>query len=69
MADKRGKEVLEQACAKALSYSARPSYKTIKSIIAKMAAEAPENPNDGAYLRGNDYYQSLGEKASEGGGK
>lgn len=35
LADKHGGQELERACAKALSYSPRPSYKTIKSIIAK----------------------------------
>lgn len=59
LAKKHGDALLEQACAKALSYSPRPSYKTIKSLIAKMAADIPENPDDGAYLRGNDYYQNL----------
>jgi hypothetical protein len=58
--------MLEQACAKALSYSPRPSYKTAKSIIAKMAASVPEDPNDGAYLRGNGYYQNLGQEDAEG---
>ena len=57
--------MLEQACAKALSYSPRPSYKTIKSIIAKMAASAPEDPDDGAYLRGSDFYQNLDEGDDE----
>ena len=58
---RHGGVVVEQACAKALSYSPRPSYKTIKSIAAKMAADIPEDPDDGAYLRGSDYYQSLDE--------
>jgi hypothetical protein len=59
LAKKHGKGMLEQACAKALSYSPRPSHKAIKSIIAKMAASAPEDPDDGAYLRGSDFYQNL----------
>ena len=58
--------MLEQACAKALSYSPRPSYKTIKSIAAKMASSVPEDPDDGAYLRGNDYYQNLSREGAEG---
>ena len=65
LAKKHGKGMLEQACAKALSYSPRPSYKTIKSIIAKMAASAPEDPDDGAYLRGSDFYQNLDEGDDE----
>ncbi len=58
---KHGKDMFEQACAKVLSYSARPSYKTVKSLIAKMAESVPEGPDDGAYLRGSDYYQNLDE--------
>lgn len=65
LARKHGRQMLEQACAKALSYSPRPSYKTVKSLIAKMAESVPEDPDDGAYLRGNDYYQSLGEGDDE----
>ena len=61
LASKHGESTLEQACAKALSYSPRPSYKTIKSIIARMAALAPEDPDDGAYLRGSSFYQDLDE--------
>ncbi len=61
LAKKHGGQLLEQACAKALSYSPRPSYKTVKSLVAKMAAAVPEDPDDGAYLRGNDYYQNLSE--------
>ncbi|MBQ6328140.1 MAG: IS21 family transposase [Kiritimatiellae bacterium] len=59
LAQKHGGPMLERACAKALSYSPRPSYKTVKSVIAKMAAEVPEDPDDGAYLRGNGYYDNL----------
>ena len=59
LAQKHGGSMLERACAKALSYSPRPSYKTVKSVIAKMAAEVPEDPDDGAYLRGNGYYDNL----------
>lgn len=65
LAKKHGRQMLEQACAKALSYSPRPSYKTVKSIIGKMAESAPEDPDDGAYLRGNDYYQNLDEGDDE----
>ena len=58
--------LFHEACAKALSYSPRPSYKTVKSIIAKMASSVPEDPNDGAYLRGNGYYRNLGQEDAEG---
>ena len=62
---KHGRALLEQACAKALSYSPRPSCKTVKAIASKMASEAPEDPDDGAYLRGNGYYQNLDEGDDE----
>lgn len=61
LSKKHGALLLEQACAKALSYSPRPSYKTVKSLAANMAESVPENPDDGAYLRGSDYYQNLSE--------
>ena len=57
-----GRQELERACAKALSYSPRPSYKTIKSIIAKSAEPSGEDPDVGAYLRGSDYYTTLESK-------
>ena len=66
LAKKHGKEMLEQACAKALSYSPRPSYKTVKSIASKMAESVPEDPDDGAYLRGSGYYQNLDQEDAEG---
>ncbi|MEC4273888.1 IS21 family transposase [Adlercreutzia sp. R25] len=59
LADKHGREALEQACAKALSYSPRPSYKTIKSILAGSVKVTREDPDAGAYLRGSDYYTNL----------
>ena len=68
LAKKHGKQMLEEACAKALSYSPRPSYKTIKSILSKLAASVPDDPDDGAYLRGNEYYENLGGDAGEEGG-
>lgn len=65
---KHGKQALEQACAKALPYSPRPSYKTIKSILSKLAASIPDDPDDGAYLRGNGYYENLGDNGEDEGG-
>lgn len=59
LADKHGREALEQACAKALSYSPRPSYKTIKSILVGSIKATREDPDAGAYLRGSDYYTNL----------
>lgn len=49
-----GRSSLEQACAKSLSYTARPSYKTVKSVLASLVVQA--DPDDGAYLRGDGFY-------------
>ena len=65
LAKKHGREMLEQACAKACSLTPRPSYKTIKSIISEMGAAGPEDQNAGAYLRGGDYYRNLSEGDDE----
>lgn len=52
-----GDGVLEEACAKALDFSRSPSYKTVKTIAAKLAADKPADPDEGAYLRGSSYYE------------
>ena len=62
---KHGRPILEQACAKALSYSPHPSYKTVKAIAAKIAQAEPEDPDEGAYLRGNGYYRDITEGDDE----
>lgn len=41
LAEKHSPAKLEQACAKALSYSGKPSYKSIKNLLAAMK----DNPN------------------------
>ncbi len=61
LARKHGNEMLEEACTKALVYSPRPSYKTVKSIIGKLVADKPEDPDEHAYLRGSDYYSKMEE--------
>lgn len=66
LAKRHGGQTLEQACAKALSYTPRPSYKTIKSIASKMSEASPEDPDDGAYLRGSAYYRNLEPSSEEG---
>lgn len=66
LAKRHGGQALEQACAKALSYTPRPSYKTIKSIAPKASEASPENPDDGAYLRGSSYYRNLEPGSEEG---
>ena len=55
---RHGDEVLEEACAKALEYSRNPSYKTVKTIAAKLAADKPDDSDGHAYLRGGDYYDA-----------
>jgi len=42
LAEKYSPEKLEQVCAKALSYSAKPSYKSIKNLLAAMK----DSPDD-----------------------
>ena len=55
---------LENACALALSYTASPSYKNVKDLLAagrdKTIAEetdANPEPNPYALIRGSDYYR------------
>lgn len=55
-----GTKLLEEACTKALLYSMRPSYKTVKSIISTLAAGSDhEDQNEHAYIRGAEYYENL----------
>lgn len=56
LAKTHGRAMLEQACAKALSYTKSPSYKTVKSVIPTIIAD--EDPDDGAYLRGDGFYDN-----------
>lgn len=53
---------LESACAKALSFSSSPSFKSVKNILAASAGDETENtaeekPNTYALTRGADYYK------------
>ena len=53
---------LESACAKALSFSSSPSFKSVKNILAASAEDETENaveekPNTYALTRGADYYK------------
>lgn len=54
----RGKKSLEEACEKALLYSTRPSYKTVKNILSTLREDIKTDDTTGAYLRGSNYYQS-----------
>ena len=66
LADKYSGQRLEAACKKALSYTARPSYKSIKNILAAgqdkidTESQAPNTAsiqNRHAITRGADYYR------------
>ena len=63
LADRHGDAALEQACAKALSLTAAPSLKTVRTLAAGIAAGGPADPDAGAYLRGGDYYSDFEERA------
>lgn len=63
LTDKYSPARLENACTLALSYTASPSYKNVKDILAagrdKALADTKENaePNPYALTRGSDYYR------------
>ena len=64
LADSYSKAKLEAACGKALSYTAKPSYKSVKNILAAKADslnEKPvqEKPNEFGLTRGADYYRGI----------
>lgn len=63
LADKYSVERLEAACNKALSYTATPSYKSIKNILttgndkSQIAPDKPETThNNHGITRGASYY-------------
>jgi len=62
LADKYSVERLETSCAKALSYTGRPSFKSIQAILRsgqdKIQEEPPASPPSSEYglTRGADYY-------------
>jgi len=62
LADKYSKERLEAACAKALSYTARPSLKGVQAILASdkdkiLLTQAPDNDAEKySFTRGAAYY-------------
>ena len=67
LVDKYSAEKLEAACEKALAYTAAPSYKSIKNILAAgwgkqgslgtIDTEVPTTQNTHAITRGADYYR------------
>lgn len=67
LADKYSVDRLEMACAKALSYTPRPSYKSIQAILKsgqdKLVASNDQSPNPSVaqeygFTRGAEYYSS-----------
>ena len=62
MADTYTPERLEAACARALSYTPRPSYKAIQAILKSgqdkisEKSSAPSDPSPFGFTRGADYY-------------
>jgi len=68
LADKFTHERLEAACAKALSYTARPNYKSISAILNAGTDKLPPTtktpkPSTHGFVRGADYYKRGGEDA------
>lgn len=59
---KHGDDILESACSKALEYSKVPTYKTVKTIAAKLVGETTKTPNEHAYLRGSNYFDLSTQK-------
>jgi transposase len=66
LADKFSKGRLEAACEKALSYTSRPSYKSISAILSagkdKPPGDAPK-PSSHGFLRGAGYFKGGAEDA------
>jgi len=61
LSDKHTPERLESACAKALRYTPRPSYKSIQTIlksgIDKVDEPKPDAPSGFGFTRGAGYYK------------
>ena len=68
LADKFTPQRLEVACAKALTYSPRPSYKSISAILNagqdRLPSEpAVSKPSEHAFVRGANYYKGGSDNA------
>jgi hypothetical protein len=58
LGQKHSDTLLEQACERALAISGAPSYKTVKTLIARIDTADEDRDEVGfAYLRGADYYE------------
>jgi hypothetical protein len=69
LSDKYTPERLEAACARALSYTLRPSYKGISTILKagqdKIVSEAtPKKPIVQGFVRGAEYYKGGDDDAN-----
>jgi transposase len=68
LSDKYSPERLESACAKALRYTPRPSYKSIQTILKSGVDKAeeehakPDTPSGFGFTRGAGYYKKGGGK-------
>ena len=67
LADTYTKERLERACALALTYTARPSYKSIQTILKagqdllpEQTSVSPQDNGGDGFTRGADYYRDGG---------
>ena len=60
LGERNGWDVLEEACAKACEISRSPSYKTVKTLVARMLEERASDPDAHAFVRGPEHYGDLG---------
>jgi hypothetical protein len=67
LADKYTPVRLEAACIKALSYTARPNYKSISAILSsgqdRLSSTQAPKPNPHGFVRGADYYKGGADDA------
>lgn len=52
LGERNGWDELEEACAKACEISRSPSYKTVKTLLARMIEERAADPDANAFVRG-----------------
>lgn len=61
LAEKHGDKTLDEACMRALAISRVPSYKTVKTILSRVAQDEQGTDSQGnefAYLRGAEYFEN-----------
>jgi hypothetical protein len=66
LAEKFTSQRLEAACAKALSYTARPNYKSISAILSAgrdISATSDPKPSSHGFVRGPEYYKGGADDA------